>query len=411
MKSLPKPKKINTPVDPVARINLLEGVRGFLASWVMMGHFAYYLAISAILPNTAPHWLHSLVNYAKDGVTPVALFMIISGFVISHLIHSRREHYRLYITRRFVRLFPAFLCCLILGIFISPWQHDVLASIPWSREPWIKHQSDLALMHQNFLIQNIITHLTLLHGLVPRDWWPDSTGAFLGVGWSISTEWQFYLIAPLFISLSKKLSGLTFLCILLILLSPLFPAEQFFGAFQNDSRSLIFFHAQFFFLGGVSYSAWKLLREHLAITTSLRPPPQGIALCGLALACFIPNLTLAIWTLLFACLCQIASQPKGIESRIIEAIGCNRFTLFIGKISYSIYLVHWPMGIIVLRFWKSFPSMNWPAFVASYFIVTTLATIASATLLYYLVEAPAIRWGKKIFKEPMKLTTAGISGN
>jgi peptidoglycan/LPS O-acetylase OafA/YrhL len=203
--------------------------------------------------------------------------------------------------------------------------------------------------------------------------------------------------------MSRKLPRLAILCFLLACLSPLFSSEEFFATFRNDSRSLLFFHAQFFFLGGVSYAIWKLLREYTAISSSMKPPPQGIAICGLAAAFFIPDLVIAAWTFLFACLCQIASAPYGIEARIIEAIGCNRVVLFIGRISYSIYLVHWPLGIVILRFWKSFVWMDWATFVICYLIVAPLATIGVATLLYYLVEAPAIRWGKKMFREPLKL--------
>lgn len=44
--------------------------------------------------------------------------------------------------------------------------------------------------------QNILAHIPLIHGLIPPSALPDAAAAFLGRAWSISTEWQFYLIAP-----------------------------------------------------------------------------------------------------------------------------------------------------------------------------------------------------------------------
>ena len=43
----------------------------------------------------------------------------------------------------------------------------------------------------------IATHLTMTHGLFPDGVLPDVWVGFLGAAWSLSTEWQFYLLALL----------------------------------------------------------------------------------------------------------------------------------------------------------------------------------------------------------------------
>ncbi|HWB58603.1 MAG TPA: acyltransferase [Chthoniobacteraceae bacterium] len=410
--------------DTVVRIDILEGVRGLLASWVMIGHFIYFLAMPNIMMGQGyPQWLIQLALTIRDGVAPVAIFMIISGFVISHLIVSRKEPYKAYITRRFLRLFPAFACCLLLGVLISPLQ-SALVELPWSMEPWVHHQADLGQIHRDYAIQNIIAHLTLMHGFIPKSWWPDATGAFIGVGWSIATEWQFYLVAPLLIWGGRTLQGLTVIALVMLFLSPLLPFTGYFEEeFTNESHSLLIFHIQYFFIGGVCYQLWRMWREYLA--GSNKPRPQGIILCGSIIALFalaitlpsgipnaiplqngmqspvilVPNLTVPVWIFVFACLCQIAAKPDGIEARIVQAVGCSEPAQFIGRISYSIYLVHWPIAIILLKFIKSFPTSSAFSLWTTFIVVASLVTIGVSTVLYYFVEAPAIRWGKKLFKE------------
>jgi peptidoglycan/LPS O-acetylase OafA/YrhL len=55
-----------------------------------------------------------------------------------------------------------------------------------------------------------LAHLFMMHGAVPNDVLPHSEYAFNMPAWSISLEWQFYLVAPLFIFvLLKQPDGLS----------------------------------------------------------------------------------------------------------------------------------------------------------------------------------------------------------
>lgn len=351
--------------EVVDRIEMLEGVRGILAMWVLTGHLLFFLGMFSVLPQDLTWWMRAVV-LIKDGDAPVALFMILSGFVISHLVLTGRETYKVYITRRFLRLFPAFVCCLLLGVLASPMQ-SAMHDLPWGKEGWTNHQAMLAGQHREYAVQNILAHLTMLHGLVPQSWWPDSTGAFLGVGWSISTEWQFYLIAPFLIWLIGRHWGFTVLALVVILLLPVFQFINFFSAFENESRSLLLFHIQYFFIGMVSYRIWRKCRDYLRA----RKAPlemQGLVLCGAVYAFFVPHPSTGIWVFLFACLLQVSLMPPGPEARIVEAVFCSGIARFLGRISYSIYLVHWPICILLLGFTADCQKtgMGWWTFVTLY---------------------------------------------
>ncbi|MSU34519.1 MAG: acyltransferase [Pedosphaera sp.] len=399
--------------EPAARIDLLEGVRGALAFWVMIGHFLEYLGAASLVNAGTGSLLGKAAFVAINGEVPVLLFMIISGFVISHLVEGRRERYGIYIFRRFMRLFPAVTCCFVLGILVNPWQSSVLPGLPWGNDFWLVNQARLAPVHREFAVQNILAHVSMVHGLIPPSLLPEALGAFLGPAWSISTEWQFYLIAPLAIAASKRLSGFALICALVALLQIVFSRLRLGESMENYNAAFIAFYIQYFFIGGLSYFVWRGF--HRAVSSGALGPgsPQGMAVGGAAIAFFmlVPALlgitfgglsltpflsiaVLAIWILLFGCLCQITAAPAGIEARIVGKIGCCRVALFLGRISYSVYLVHFPLAVILLRLSKPFWGIPRPAFIALFLIAGSLCTLGAASVLYRYVEAPAIRWAR-----------------
>ncbi|HWB61484.1 MAG TPA: hypothetical protein VG733_18525, partial [Chthoniobacteraceae bacterium] len=144
---------------------------------------------------------------------------------------------------------------------------------------------------------------------------------------------------------------------------------------------------------------WRKWLVYLASPGAVRP--RGLVLCGLVVAFSIPDLTMGVWVFLFACLCQIAALPNGVESRVVQTVGSSGPALFIGRISYSIYLAHWPVSIVLIHCAAKYLYGRVPTYAlwGIFAVVAGLVTIGVATLLYYFVEAPAIRWGKKLFKE------------
>ena len=72
-----------------------------MAWWVIADHI--FLATGArryVLPQVA--------DFIEHGNWAVQLFMIISGFVITHVILTRKETYQTYIIQRFFRLYPLY---------------------------------------------------------------------------------------------------------------------------------------------------------------------------------------------------------------------------------------------------------------------------------------------------------------
>ena len=72
----------------------------------------------------------------------------------------------------------------------------------------------------NHFWSHLAAHVLLLHGMIPETWLADANFTFLSQGWSISLEWQFYLLAPaLFLLVTRRryvLAGMAFAALLML---------------------------------------------------------------------------------------------------------------------------------------------------------------------------------------------------
>ncbi len=75
---------------------------------------------------------------------------------------------------------------------------------------------------------------------------------------------------------------------------------------------------------------------------------------------------------------------------------------YLGKVSYSLYLLHWPVGWVAIRICDHSPYKYGPVTLA----IALASSIAAAHLLYTFVEKPSVRLSK--FLKPQR-QTAGTS--
>jgi peptidoglycan/LPS O-acetylase OafA/YrhL len=376
-------------------ISILEGLRGWLASWVMVSHIMHYCSI---YPDSHKgHLSRAILGALKDGRSAVWIFMILSGFVNFYLLDAKSESPLVYIFRRFLRLYPLYIVLYVASIFLNEFNLYSLHTISWSQDPWIAGQFNVTTKAYHYLWENLLVHMTMLQGLVPSAAWPSTTSAFLGVAWSISTEWQFYLLASGLFYLARKKNGLNWLGLLAILCSWSLSNRLLSNIFLNDNPSFLIFKWQFFYVGMASYLFYK------QIIYKKMPdgyPPYNYLIFGLImiyLVSFEP--VLLLWCAIFTLVIIHHYFPEDRWIGRFSFIFTNKYAQYFGRISYSIYLFHWLAIMIVMRLMLVFaPNITVSQAPWIMFPGVVLLTCFGAHFLYHYLEKPFIDCGKRLFK-------------
>lgn len=311
----------NAPAHAAGTIAEFEGLRGILALWVVFGHWATSITLS----------LRPLRQNLWD-VQAVDVFIILSGFVITLLLHRAPTDYRRYITRRWFRIAPVYLTVLLVAAWLLPVTGAILEQAPVGEMSAVRQGINTE-TQANFW-SDLLWHLTMLHGLVPLAERHYAAYAFVGQAWSISLEWQFYLLAPLFLALVRRVREPVALLGLLALSGGLMVSGAYFSpAFLGNKLPL-------FALGAGSYALWHYYgTQPLPFTPLARRCLSGL----LILLCLASRqdalLGPALWLLVFHCLLAARATPSALEAMPM-AILRSRPLQFLGGISYTLYLTH-----------------------------------------------------------------------
>ena len=348
----------------------IEGARGWLAWMVVATHvivstpLVYLDALAALIP---------LAQWA------VKVFIIISGFVITHLLMSARETYPIYLVRRALRIYPAYLVALAAGILAAPLLPDLIASFPM-QPPHDIHQGILTARTIEDPGLQLLLHLSLFQGLVPEELLPGAQHGFVPPAWSLSLEWQFYLIAPLFVAIARIRPALTAAVVGLLWLA------YELGAFGHFSNPSLIAGVGWYFLAGI------FSRLHFDRLPSFRRFPLAGLLALAPLALVAPELVPVIaWLALLAYL-RSECEWAPLDGRIARWFGAR---------SYAVYILHHPIVLFSAWFaWRVLDLPTRPAILVAAASALLLVLVASE-LVYRWVERPAILFGKRLSHEPV----------
>jgi peptidoglycan/LPS O-acetylase OafA/YrhL len=243
---------------------------------------------------------------------------------------------------------------------------------------------------------HVPAHLFMIHGLIPKAILPASSYAFLKPAWSLSLEWQFYLIAPLWIYFLTSKSVWKRLLMYAVCMGVILVSRRFLWLVQMESA--LPFQVEFFFFGMACYLLYRSLTKIEIKGDTVFPMVFIFCLAiykwsGRDLG-LIPFL---VWASLFALIIEPASS---ISSRYISPFLTNRISLWLGKISFSIYLCH--MLVLNVAQWsllEVLPGATQMQHLLMLSLLTFGFTILLSAVLYYCVEAPFIKLGKRLTHE------------
>lgn len=360
-------------------IKEFDGLRGLLASWVMLAH-VFYLSYFARLTS------------ATRADIPVDIFIILSGFVIFNLL-DRGETYGAFVTRRFFRLFPAFFLSLVFCVLLSEFLQV------WTPE---SSQHTFSVENNQTLVPHLLAHLTMLHGAVPDQMLLRSSLSYLPPAWSISLEWQFYLLAPfLFAFLKRPNFRLALLLLLLVVVRVLCIAHRFGPPFLPN-LTFGYFDAflplkiELFLIGGLSCFIWKWLsaREY---KLELHAGWPAVTLLLVAIVLTRSVVATALWSCLFLLLVGFRfGQPTPLARGTAFFLNLRPLQ-WLGMVSYSLYIVHWPV-LVLVRFGiqQTFPQLGPIPQAALLGMLGFAMTFGLAGIMYSWIEKPCMDYAREL---------------
>jgi peptidoglycan/LPS O-acetylase OafA/YrhL len=344
-------------IENKRQIPPLTGLRGYAALWVVGLHFTF----GAQRPGKG-----FLYDIAWHGSAGVVVFFVLSGFILGHVYCNAFDEkvtwldYCHFLVYRLVRIYPLYSITLVAWLLIFH-----LGGYLW------RDQDTLS----TFLLNATMMQAW---GFVDGLTWNDPA-------WSVSMEWFFYLFFPFFALLVLRLDWR----LLLAIVSTCVGAEWALpliitragivlpGPFSSAVQLAV---SAGQFMAGVAL--YPLIRRASAHSWWPYAGNTGV-LGGTAVFLYFCTVPVVAW---LATVASVLIVAGGYQSSVGRAIFGNRPVVYLGKISYSIYLIH-VMLLVLLQ--RELPTAPFPLWLA--------IALMLAAAVHHGAEEPLRRWGRRLW--------------
>jgi peptidoglycan/LPS O-acetylase OafA/YrhL len=317
----------------------LDYLRGFAAISVCFYHFTHRL------------------NYLSDtdlfkqifsvGHFGVEIFFIISGLVIPYSMAKGNytlQKFFTFLKKRFIRIEPPYLICVLLALLLN-------------------YLTTLNPLYDGKAFQidyaQLFYHFGYLNGFMGKDW-------LNGVFWTLAVEFQYYLLIALLFPLINHKSKLVWIPLLIVF-----------------NLTSFYFDRNYIFNFSIFFTAGILLFRYF--TNQLDKIEQVISIFCVTLFTFVYYSYSEVLVVVLTCLVAMAPLEKA------------KLSSFFGDISYSLYLLHFPIGLRLINLTQRFSETQ------SVRHLMILAAFLFSVLVSY--------WYYKIIEKPFKEMSKQIKYN
>jgi peptidoglycan/LPS O-acetylase OafA/YrhL len=330
----------------------LESLRGVAALSVVGLHANLS---TGGMPNfeTAEGIKQFIARMLTPGNAAVVLFFVLSGFVLAQTIWPGPFDFFKFTVRRLFRLMPAMWAAIAVSVLVNIW---LAQPIDW-----------MGVFRATFFADSQIN---------PPLW---------------TLKYEFYLsvlVLPVLALATPRIGVIGNLAL---------QASLFYYFRFSD----VIFCAYMFHLGCMvpTIGTWivKKLQGIIAIIVIGATAAMFLA-CTLTVSMLGPNyfsyeLSLAA-PASFLLVSYFASREDALLANFMRSAPMR----FLGRISYSIYILHWPIRSVILQFNNTQIGV---------IVLTMLATISAATICYYVIELPFINIGRRL-TQPRSVIDAAV---
>ena len=316
------------------RVEVIEPLRGVAAVAVAWFHFTNGGSL------LAEGWLKASGAYGWLGAE---VFFVISGFIIPYSMYRGgyvfpRDTGK-FLFKRIVRLEPPYLVAVALSLGL--WYAS--AAVPgYQGSP-----PDASALQ-------VMMHLGYLNTFFGYSW-------LNPVFWTLAIEFQFYIFAAVaFPLIAHRSPTVSILALLVICAAPL--------AVQGEA--FVFHYGGLFALGVLTFQVF------VGLVPSWGYLPLALALAGATTAILGP-------------IVMAAGLLTALTISFVR-IRAHAFPVFLGAISYSLYLVHVPVGGRVVNLGAKFADSL--TLQAAVLVIAFACSLVAACTMYTFIERPARTW-------------------
>lgn len=388
----------------------LTSLRFFAAAVVVLYHYH-----AEVVPNGPPF----LKNLFMHGFVGVTVFFVLSGYILSlnylERFKNKTTNVKDFWVARLARIYPLYIVMLLA---VSPYVLLNPAKFPNGQEIINLRENPVS--------------ATLMYVLGAESHWPMSVGRLPLPSWSISTEFFFYALFPLFAYIVSRLSRTA--CAVGIGVVSLYTVLHTWGFYAGaHNQPLLFlspeevhkFSGWFYnsYFAGI-HSNWPLFATGMLAYKLFDIEFSQAAKRLLGIGCAV---VLAVSLLIFAtmdgvkveefifpsknllpipmCILLVAWLHKG-TGKVHTWLG-NKTLVLLGEISFALYLVHSPLRLMG-RFFLARP-LGIPETSPLFYIPMWGLSLLCAWLAWKWVEVPARRAVLKAWKNSKSapVTTTG----
>jgi peptidoglycan/LPS O-acetylase OafA/YrhL len=319
---------------------------------------------------------HAELGFFGGGFIGVDVFFVISGFLISSIIlKESREGAFSYLTfykRRTLRIFPALFtviaACFLAGWFILP---------PHEYKEMANSAIATAAFYSNFYFENNSDYFAAEAITMP-----------LLHTWSLAVEEQFYFLAPALLLLCVRYPRFARPAFILVFL-----ASLLFSVFlidQNATKAFYMLPSRAFELMTGAALAMGLVPALRSRATAEIASAAGLVMIAFAALAYSSETAFPGFAALLPCVgaALVIHANQNTATLTGRTLGTAPF-VFIGKISYSLYLWHWPF--LVFAIFEYGTEIGPGARIG-----LMAAAMAVSVLSYYLIEQPARQRGARL---------------
>jgi peptidoglycan/LPS O-acetylase OafA/YrhL len=321
----------------------LDGMRALFVTLVMFNH------------------VHVRTPWGMHAPLGVIGFFVLSGFLITTLMLREKEKYgrislKAFYARRFFRIVPVYFFTILLYAGVLWRLHDRLKTASFeSSLPWL---------------------LTFM-----EEYRTAAAGNVMGHAWSLGVEEKFYLFWPLLIVLMIPFRGRKAVLLAAVAVGVLlFPYPYYisYGSLLIGAVLAIALDKQ---------ASWNFLHRIPAV-------PDVVILIVLIAAYASFNRDTNGNSLLFAGAVALLIASLVLRTGLVRRVLENPVFVFVGKRSYSFYLIHVLAIDFVEKVLAQFVTLNW----ANVIVVAFLVSLAVASSMHIAIELPCISLGRRLTK-------------